>query len=63
MQGKYSPIGRGKYKALLFELTVPQGSLQNAGKNASAIPRDTAALLAQGVLEDVLETAVLKKNN
>lgn len=63
MQGKYNPIGRGKYKALLFQLNDAVELLQTALKNEKAIPRDTAALLAQGVLEDVLETAVLKKNN
>ena len=63
MQGKYSPIGRGKYKALLFQLNDAVELLQTALKNEKAIPRDTAALLAQAVLEDVLETAVLKKNN
>ena len=63
MQGKYSPIGRGKYKALLFQLNDAVELLQTALKNEKAIPRDTAAFLAQGVLEDVLETAVLKKNN
>ena len=63
LQGKYSPIGRGKYKALLFQLNDAVELLQTALKNEKAIPRDTAALLAQGVLEDVLETAVLKKNN
>ena len=59
MQGKYSPIGRGKYKALLFQLNDAVELLQTALKNERAIPRDTAALLAQAVLEDVLETAVL----
>ena len=63
MQGKYNPIGRGKYKALLFQLNDAVELLQTALKNEKAIPRDTAALLAQGVLEDVLETAVLKKNS
>ena len=63
MQGKYNPIGRGKYKALLFQLNDAVELLQTALKNERAIPRDTAAFLAQGVLEDVLETAVLKKNN
>jgi hypothetical protein len=63
LQGKYNPIGRGKYKALLFQLNDAVKLLQTALKNEKAIPRDTAALLAQGVLEDVLETAVLKKNN
>ena len=63
LQGKYSPIGRGKYKALLFQLNDAVELLQTALKNEKAIPRDTAALLAQCVLEDVLETAVLKKNN
>ena len=63
LQGKYSPIGRGKYKALLFQLNDAVELLQTALKNEKAIPRDTAALLAQAVLEDVLETAVLKKNN
>ena len=63
LQGKYNPIGRGKYKALLFQLNDAVELLQTALKNEKAIPRDTAALLAQGVLEDVLETAVLKKNN
>ena len=63
LQGKYSPIGRGKYKALLFQLNDAVELLQTALKNEKAIPRDTAALLAQSVLEDVLETAVLKKNN
>ena len=62
-QCKYNPIGRGKYKALLFQLNDAVELLQTALKNEKAIPRDTAALLAQGVLEDVLETAVLKKNN
>ena len=59
LQGKYSPIGRGKYKALLFQLNDAVELLQTALKNERAIPRDTAALLAQAVLEDVLETAVL----
>ena len=63
LQGKYNPIGRGKYKALLFQLNDAVELLQTALKNEKAIPRDTAAFLAQGVLEDVLETAVLKKNN
>ena len=63
LQGKYNPIGRGKYKALLFQLNDAVELLQTALKNEKAIPRDTAALLAQCVLEDVLETAVLKKNN
>ena len=63
LQGKYNPIGRGKYKALLFQLNDAVELLQTALKNEKAIPRDTAALLAQGVLEDVLETAVLKQNN
>ena len=63
LQGKYSPIGRGKYKALLFQLNDAVELLQTALKNEKAIPRDTAAILAQCVLEDVLETAVLKKNN
>ena len=63
LQGKYNPIGRGKYKALLFQLNDAVELLQTALKNEKAIPRDTAALLAQGVLEDVLETAVLKKNS
>ena len=63
LQGKYNPIGRGKYKALLFQLNDAVELLQTALKNEKAIPRDTAALLAQCVLEDVLDTAVLKKNN
>ena len=63
LQGKYNPIGRGKYKALLFQLNDAVELLQTALKNEKAIPRDTAALLAQAVLEDVLKTAVLKKNN
>jgi hypothetical protein len=52
LQGKYNPIGRGKYKALLFQLNDAVELLQTALKNEKAIPRDTAALLAQGVLED-----------
>ena len=63
LQGKYNPIGRGKYKAPLFQLNDAVELLQTALKNEKAIPRDTAVLLAQGVLEDVLETAVLKKNS
>ena len=63
MQGKYTPIGRGKYKALLFQLNDAVELLQTALKNEKAIPRDTAVLLARCVLEDVLETAVLKKNS
>ena len=63
MQGKYNPIGRGKYKALLFQLNDAVELLQTALKNEKAIPRDTAVLLARCVLEDVLETAVLKKNS
>lgn len=63
LQGKYNPIGRWKYKALLFQLNDAVELLQTALKNKKAIPRDTAALLAQGVLEDVLETAVLNKNS
>ena len=63
LQGKYNPIGRGKYKALLFQLNDAVELLQTALKNEKAIPRDTAVLLARCVLEDVLETAVLKKNS
>ena len=63
LQSKYHPIGRGKYKALLFQLNDAVELLQTALKNEKAIPRDTAVLLAQSVLEDVLETAVLKKNS
>ena len=63
LQSKYHPIGRGKYKALLFQLNDAVELLQTALKNEKAIPRDTAVLLARCVLEDVLETAVLKKNS
>lgn len=63
LQGKYNPIGREKYKALLFQLNDAVELLQTTLKNEKAIPRETAVLLAQGVLEDVLETAVLKESS
>ena len=62
-QCKYTAIGTGKNKALLFQIPDAVEMLQNALKNEKPISRDQAVLLAQATLEDVRGTAVNKKKS
>ena len=61
-QCKYTAIGTGKNKALLFQIPDAVEMLQNALKNEKPISRDQAVLLAQATLEDVRGLLATRRN-